>query len=164
MANPVITIQKEPFDNAVERAAWLALVLLFFIPGWYYGDLPAEVPRHFGSDGNPTAWSGKGFVWVMPIIGLIMFMKLYILSRYPHIYNYPVAVTEENAPRLYLKGSRMVRVLNAILVYVFLYITYSTIQTALGEQAGLNPAIMIAMMGAIFAIVGYFLIDSYRSK
>ncbi|KPP99608.1 MAG: protein of unknown function DUF1648 [Bacteroidetes bacterium HLUCCA01] len=164
MANPVIVVKKEPFDNAVERAGWLALALLIFIPAWYFGDLPDEVPRHFGPDGSPTAWSGKGFIWIMPIIGSIMFVKLFFLSRYPHIYNYPVTVTEENAPRLYLKGSRMIRVLNAVLVYVFLYITYSSIQTALGEQSGLNPAIMFAMMGTIFAIIGFYLIDSYRNK
>ena len=32
MANPVIVVKKEPFDNAVERAGWLALALLIFIP------------------------------------------------------------------------------------------------------------------------------------
>lgn len=163
MPNPKIAVRKEPVDLALERAGYIGLLLLFILPAYYFGSLPDQVPRHFGADGLPTAWSGKGIVWLLPVIGLITFVKIAILSYFPHIYNYPTTVTAENAERLYRLGSRMMRLLNTILVYIFLYITYGTIHTALGEQDGLHPAFTYALFAGLLLIIGGYVIKMYRT-
>ncbi|MCC5925753.1 MAG: DUF1648 domain-containing protein [Bacteroidetes bacterium] len=164
MPNPKIAIQKESIDYVIERAGFIGLIVLIAVPAYYFGSLPEEVPRHFGADGNPTAWAGKGIIWLLPSMGLILFVKMSILAHFPHIYNYPTKVTEENAERLYRLATRMIRSLNTLIVFVFLYITYSSILTALGEQDGLHPGFMFAFMGSMFLVIGYYIFQSYRKK
>jgi hypothetical protein len=37
----------------------------------------------------------------LPIVSICLAVLLTVLSRYPHIYNYPWSITAENAPRQY---------------------------------------------------------------
>ena len=80
------------------------------------------------------------------------------------MFNYPQQITKENAERLYTVGTGMIRTINALVTWVFVYITYSTIQTALGNQDGLGvwftPLFMIMMFGTTM----FFLYKSMREK
>ncbi|MGB5507291.1 MAG: hypothetical protein WBM95_00145, partial [Robiginitalea sp.] len=102
----------------------------------------------------------KGIIWTLPIIGFTMFIGLYWLNKYPHIFNYPQKVTKENAKRLYTTGTRMIRTLNALITCLFAYITYSTIQVALGNQSGLGTWFLPIFMISTLGTTAYFL---YRS-
>ena len=58
----------------------------------------------------------RGFIWVILFIGLIQWIGLSILERYPHVYNY-LYFTEENAEWQYKNTIMMINVLKKPIVF-----------------------------------------------
>ena len=164
MERPQLKIELEPIDKASELLGILGLLLLIGLPIYYFDKLPETIPRHFGANGEPDGFSGKGIIWALPAIGFIMYVGMFWLTKYPHIFNYPQQVTRENAKSLYTAGTRMVRTLNTIISCIFAYITYSTIQTALGNKSGLGTLFMLIFTIVILGTIGYFLYKSMSKK
>jgi uncharacterized membrane protein len=157
MERPKIKVALEPIDKIIERLGIIGLVILIGLPLFYFDKLPETIPRHFGADGKPDAFSGKGIIWTLPVIGFAMYAGLFWLNRYPHIFNYPQKVTQENAKRLYTVGKRMIRTLNTLITCLFAYITFSTIQVALGNQSGLGTWFLPNFMILTLGTTAYFL-------
>ena len=164
MERPRIKIRKTSVDFATEIAGIIGLLLLISLPLYYFDKLPQTIPRHFGANGEPDGFSGKGIIWIFPIIGIVMFVGMFWLNKYPHIFNYPQQVTKENAERLYTIGTRMIRTLYSIITCIFAYITWSIIQTALGNQDGLGTRFTPVFIIIIFGVTGYFLYQSMNKE
>ena len=164
MERPKLKIELEAIDKITELIGVVGLLLLVGLPTYFFGTLPDMIPSHYGANGDPDAFKGGETIWTLPIIGVIMYCGLFWLNKYPHLFNYPQQITKENAERLYTVGTRMIRTINALVTWVFVYITYSTIQTTLGNQDGLGvwftPLLMIMMFGTTM----FFLYKSMREK
>lgn len=135
---PKIKIPKNKWDYAIEGIGFAAIFFMLLYPTAYYTELPAEIPIHFGADGQPDNYGSKATLWTLPIVGTIIFIGIILLNRFPHVFNYPVKITAENAAEQYKKVSRLLRTVNSLVAIVFAYILYSTVQTALGHQNGLG--------------------------
>ncbi len=99
--------------------------------------LPATVPSHFGFSGRPDAYSGKDSLLILPIIAIAITALFSALLPYPHLFNYPVQITPENAATQYRFGRGLLLVVNAVVVWVFALLGWSAIQVAQGRAAGL---------------------------
>jgi len=159
---PKIKVKREPVDWAIEVTGFVAVLLLFVLPAYFYKDLPENIPIHYGFDGTPDSVKSKATVWMMPVIGLILYIGLAVLNRYPHVFNYPVEITHENAEIQYKKASRLLRLLNTIIVVSFCYITYSTILTASGESNGIGNYFIPVFVVLIFGVMGVYLFQSSK--
>jgi len=164
MTRPRINIKLEPIDRIIELIGIVGLLILIGLPIIYFNELPDTMPIHFGLNGQADAWSDKGTVWMLPIIGIVMYLGMFLLNKFPHIFNYPQKITKDNAEKLYRTATRMVRTLNALIACLFAYITYSTIQTALGNQNGLGDLFMPIFMILIFGTTAYFLYKSIKKE
>lgn len=51
-----------------------------------------------------------------------IFIGLYILNKYPHLHNYTVKITEENALKNYRFSTRILRVVNFLNLLLLAYI------------------------------------------
>ncbi len=164
MNRPKIKIALDLFDKLVEGIGILALLFLIGIPVVYYGDLPAAIPGHYGFGGTPDEYIDPATIWVLPVLGLVLYIGMGVLSRYPHILNYPIEITAENAERVYQLAVKMIRVINMEIICMFSYITYSTIQTALGRQSGIGKYIIMTFVVLIFGTIVYFMIRMMMDK
>jgi hypothetical protein len=84
----------------------------------------------------------------------------YFLSKAPHIFNYVVEITEKNAPTQYLLATRMLRVLNFIIVLTFLGIYHTTVNESTAISTYFLPTTLIAVFGSVFT----YLILSFRKE
>ncbi|PID27147.1 MAG: hypothetical protein CR982_06760 [Candidatus Cloacimonadota bacterium] len=134
MKKKKLRIELKPIDIFIEITNILGVIVLIATPLYFYNDLPDTIPAHFGLDGNIDKISDKDTIWYLPIVGVVNYALLLFLNRFPHIFNYPQKVTDENRERLYQSATRMIRGLNFIIVYSFAYISYSTIEIALGVK------------------------------
>lgn len=159
---PKINIPLTTSDLALEGITILALGLLFGLPFFSYAGLPDEIPIHFNFKGQPDGYGSKGFLWLLPILGAAMSIGFTILSKIPHSYNYPVEITERNALPLYTGASRMMRTMKALIIGLFAYITFSTIQVAKGTEVGLSTYVLIFFFGALFGVIGFNLYKSTK--
>ena len=129
--------RKRPFDRFLEIFGILVVLASFILPSIYYQSLPDILPRHFGSDGLPDAYGSKGIIWVLPIVGLILFLIVGVVSNVPGLINLPFKPDPEKTDFYQSKYSRMIRILNVFMVCLFASITYNTIQIGLGNQTQL---------------------------
>lgn len=148
MKRPKLKIELEPFDWIVEGIGIVALLGLVALPFLYYDDLPDTIPHHYDIDGNVDRYGGKGMIWFLPVLGLVMYIGMAVLNRFPHIFNYPGKITNENTLRQYTLATRLVRGINTIVVSFFLYISYQIIQSSLeaGRGFGSWPAILFVLL------------------
>lgn len=156
---PVLEIPKQTIDVVMDLFGAGCIVFMFVYGSLYYGSLPDTVPSKFGFDGTPTQWSPKPMLWLLPVIASLTWAGMYWLNKYPHIFNFPAKITEQNAFYQYQLATRFIRFLNLIIAIMFAYLFASMIQSALGNAGGLSvwllPLFMIALFGAIIVYFYY---------
>lgn len=153
---PRIQIEKEAIDVWVELLGLLALVAMFAYPAYYYPELADEIPQHYGADGKPDSYGSKSMVWLLPIIGLVLYAGLWYLNRLPHLFNYTTAITEENAERQYRLATRMMRCVNTFIAITFAYISYSIVRGGLDDETSLGLwFIPVMIVGPIAILIIY---------
>ena len=99
--------------NILILAVWIFVLLTF-------SGLPESIPIHFNASGQVDGFGSRMLIFILPLLSSILFAGLTILNRHPHVFNYPVRVTAQNALLLYKHASRMIRVLAVVIATVFL--------------------------------------------
>lgn len=159
---PRIKVQLDPNDIFLELLGIIAILTLIMIPILYYAELPDSIPRHYGAQGEPNGFGSKSILLALPIFSVVLYLGLATLNWFPHIFNYPTKVTEENAGKMYKSGTKMIRNLNVIIAVMFAYISYSTVQTALGSQNGLGGWFLPVSIGLIVVVEVFGIIRMYK--
>jgi len=164
MTRPKIKIEKKPIDHFLEKSALLGLAFLLIYPTIHFGSLPEEIPTHFDLNGQPDDYDKKSSIWILPVIGLLIFIMFYFIQKIPHTFNYGVKITAENAETQYKIALRIMYALNAIVMISFAYLNYSTIQIALGKATELGSAFTPIFILGIFGIIGIGIFKSFEKK
>lgn len=143
--------------------AWLILVATIVFAVAEYPKLPNLIPTHFGFDGIADDWHTKSFGWLFvgPIVQLVLSLGLSVVYRYPYYANIPGTIFIKLLP----KDARetviwMVRHLTVLTMFfantIFAYITIGIIAGAYGDTSGLNPWIIFGITGLFLLItIGY---------
>jgi Protein of unknown function (DUF1648). len=147
---PRIQPELTGLDIALEVFSFgiLAALLLFLALNW--PQLPERVPKNFGFDGRVEAWGPKASLFAMPACLIFLDIVLTAVSRFPWTYNLPVEVTERNAPRVYQVGTRLLRLMKAIISLAFCWIEFTMIRNARGDSSGVGIGVFFA---PIFVLV-----------
>jgi len=162
---PIIhDLKRTSADLILEALAFLGLLLLIGVAIYYYPKLPDSVPRHFNFSGEPDGWGAKGILLGLPAIGTLIYILMTVLSRYPHIFNYPWPITEANARSQYAISRQMLTVVKLLMVGMFFYMNWSIIGTALGRQHGLGGGFMIFVTPLVPVAVGFYLFKARRAR
>lgn len=140
----------------LELVSIAALALQWAIVAEAFPDLPDRVPRHFDATGEADAWGPRMMVWALPFVNLLVWLLLGFVSRWPHLSNLPIEVTERNAERIY----RLVRFqtvwLKACITCALAYISWRTIEKAQGSDVGLGYGFLPAMIGGVGIVLAWF--------
>lgn len=161
---PKITLIPSTTDKIVEALGWIILLALW---GWtfnHYSALPDTIPTHFNASGEADSFGSKASIIGLPVIASVLFIGLTVLNRYPHSFNYPTAITQDNALRQYTLATRMLRYLKLVLVLIFGGIEFMTIQNATGKAAGLGVWFLPLTLIMVFLPLIYFVIHSLKKS
>ena len=161
---PKLKIQLSPTDKVLELLGWGVLLALWAWTGTSFSNLPDSIPTHFNAAGEADGFGRKASIIGLPVIATLLFIGLTILNRYPHSFNYPTAITQDNALRLYTLATRMLRYLKLVLVLVFGGIELMTIQHAIGKGAGLGVWFLPLTLVLVFLPVIYFVVKSVQAN
>jgi uncharacterized membrane protein len=161
---PKIRPEKEPFDLILEVAGLIAVVIMVVFTAVKFPQLPETIPTHFNAAGEPDGFGSRMTIWLLPSISVIMFAGLYALTLVPWIWNYPVNITPENAQRLYSHGTRSMRLLSLVLVLMFLYISWMSVQSALHKSGGLGAWFLPVTLVSVGGVSIYMVVNMYRLK
>lgn len=97
-----------------------AHLLLWAVVVFAYSKLHEIVPTHFNFKGEADHYGGREILFLFPAISLVLTISFLLLSRIPHVYNYPINITEFNAGRLYRQGTRFMLSITLMLNLMFL--------------------------------------------
>lgn len=161
---PVLDLPRSSFEKTLDIFGALGLLFMIVMLAYYWSSLPERIPSHFGISGQPDAWNGKGLLLVLPSISAGLYIGLTILSRYPHIYNYAWPITPENAATQYRLARQMIIVFKTEIVWLFAYVIWQTIQTALGRAQGLGEAFLPIFLSTIFGTLILYLYKAYQAR
>jgi uncharacterized membrane protein len=161
---PVLQWPKSSLEIGLEAAAALGILTMLYVTIKSWPLLPETIPHHFGASGKPDAWGGKWTLWLLPGTSLVLYVGLTILSQYPHIYNYPWPITEQNAAAQYHLARTMLGALKAEIVLIFAYLQQQTIQVALGKAEGLGIAFLPIFLVLIFGTIGIYFVKAYQAR
>lgn len=103
----------------LRRITVVAAVGIVAFVGIRFPALPDQIPTHFGVTGQPDAWGPRATILFLPAIMIVLVGAMTWLSTRPDLFNYPVFVTERNAPAIYREGERMMVWCTAAIVVLF---------------------------------------------
>jgi len=130
---------------------------------WYWPSLPTSIPTHFNAAGEADGWGGKGMLWLLPGITVVVVPFMLLLQRMPWIANTPIAIDETNARRQYGLIIRLLSVLTLCFSVIFLLILVHTIIVALGGRGVMNiwtlPVLIVPTIGSIV----WYIVAALRS-
>jgi uncharacterized membrane protein len=161
---PKLQIELSDSDKLLELAGWLILIFIWAITLYNYPSLPEIIPTHFNGSGKIDDYGSKTTIFLLPLIGSIIFVGLTFLNKYPHTYNFPTKITPENALRQYTIATKMIRYLKFIILVIFSAIAYMTLQSAKGNLDGLSIWFVPITLVLIFAPLAFFIYKSIKSK
>lgn len=143
----------------------LTLVIYLIWIGWLifqWPSLPAKVPAHFGVDGEITRWGSKWEMLTLPVVAGLMTALMLWLRNKPEWHNYPVNITEENAPFYYRMSRNLLTFISFVIVAGFAWLSWDVVHIAKGESPFLEDWFMPIFITAMFAPVFYFFYKMFR--
>ena len=135
---PKLKLEKTTYDKFLIALGCFLLLLTWGLA--IYGMLcsPDTIPIHFNAYGEPDAYGDKTNFLIEPIMSTLLYFGIVYLNKFPHVFNYPVKITKENARTNYRIAIRMMHWLAIGLAFLFLLIVIETIIIVQTEKAGLG--------------------------
>lgn len=162
---PHVQAEQSTAQRFFQQVARLALLALVLMPAFHYGNLPEQIPQNFNAAGEFRGMGSKAWIWLLPAIGVVVFLGANWLTKWPHKHNYPVHLTEENAPRIYGISNSLLWFVAAVLLTLSAFITHVYIQAALGlaDGAGATGVILLFLV-VLFVGIFYFIGKMFKAQ
>ncbi len=159
---PKIQVPFKTLDVVIELASIAVLILMWLHIIIEYPQLPETIASHFNGSGEADGYGSKYFIWFLPALALIIYTSLFLINRYPHLHNYTVNITDENALKYYTFSTRVLRVVNFLCTLMFGYISYQIIEGAKNNSSNLGMGFLIIVVGLSIALPIF--IYAYQKK
>ncbi len=153
---PELDIEKlavaKVFDVLV--VALFAAALVYLIVQW--NQLPDEIPAHFGGDGEVDRYGSRAELLLLPVIGLIMWVGMSVLEKYPHTYNY-INLRPDNKEIQYRYGVLFMNIIKNLSTLLFVFLIWQMTDIAMARIDSLNMSIFITLLVLLFGSIGFYI-------
>lgn len=161
---PKLKLKLSPADKIFEFLGYSVLLIIWTLVITYYQNLPDTIPIHYNVKGEADGFGNKSHMLMLPILATVLFAGMTILNKYPHIFNYPSSITQENAFSQYTNATRLIRFLKLIVVIIFGGIVFITLQHTNGDLNGIGTWFMPVSLALIFIPLIYFIVRSVKAR
>ncbi|WP_164668043.1 DUF1648 domain-containing protein [Virgibacillus doumboii] len=152
--HPKIKVPATKWEKLFNFLSVILLISLIVYVVMAYNSLPEKVPTHFNAQGEADDWGNKVTVLIMPGVALVSFIIMYFVTKAPHVYNYTVEITEENAPRLYPLARTFMATINFEMVAILSYIAWGMVQSAKsGTGLGMSFIFFVIVVPVVTIII-----------
>lgn len=161
---PRIAIPMSVLDIMVEAFAALGVLFNVVLVGYAWARLPAVIPSHFNTSGQIDGYGSKNSLVVLVALILVFYLLLSLLARFPHIYNYIIEITEQNAEVQYKLSVRLMRFLKLEFVLIFSYIQFAMVSTALNHKFLLGMFFLPVSLFMVSATLVFYIYRSIKGR
>ncbi len=159
---PKLTIEPTGFDRTLEALAVAGIISLWVVVLLKYSTLPERIPTHFNFKNEVDGYGSKDSILLLPIIGSAIYILLSVINKFPHFFNYPTPITEENALRQYQLATRLIRLLKTGIALTFLGIIFMTFEAIDGQSSFSGYLIFPMLIAFVFAPIIWYFIRAFR--
>ena len=152
---PVLHPKKKWIDYFFEVMALVLMAFMWVFAWYHFKNLPDIIPTHFGLNGKADDWGSKNSIWILPAIVTTIVLLFRILSRYPHKFNYPVKLDENNVERQYTIATRLMRYMQFMITLLFCFIHISIVKSAYNGSTGMSVWFIFIMLPGLFVPTVY---------
>ena len=153
--------QRTGLETLLEVISIVMVIVGLVAPIVMWGRLPDELPTHFTAEGVADAWSKKAYIWVMPVLGLLMYLVTSFSYRSgPKAWRIPFAVNEAHAKEVYEVFYLLLQLVKAECVTILSLLTLTTL-----FQIALPAYTTMVLIGiTILTIALLLLVASRKNK
>lgn len=133
MYRPILKLPKTKFEKLwdyIGCGIFMLSILYIFI---MWGKIPEEVPGHFNGAGEVDRWGTKIELFILPFIGVFLWILLSLLEKAPHMHNYPARLNENNVKAFYLNSRKTLNEIKNLCLIIFAVISFQMVRIAIGE-------------------------------
>lgn len=157
---PKIKLKLTLTDKLFEILGWFSILAIWVVTISNYNNLPESIPIHYNTLGQADGFGSKVIILTLPFIATILFIGLTILNKFPHVFNYPISITADNALRQYTIATRLIRYLKLIIVFIFGQIVLQTIKNVKENTSELGIWMLPLTLGLIFVPIAFYIFKS----
>ncbi len=161
-SQPILSIPRSPLELALEIIAFMGILwgCWMIIESWDI--LPQRIPIHFGFSGQPDAWGDKAAIWILPAVAAFFDVMWAVLD--PHTFNYPVAITEENARVQYQLARSLLAWLKVEIIWLFAWILWQQVQVSLGKAETVSVGFVLAIIIVFWGTIGWYFRQAFLAR
>ncbi|MEK5330895.1 DUF1648 domain-containing protein [Lysinibacillus sp. FSL W8-0992] len=147
MYRPVLKLPKTKYEKILDiiGGGIFIVSIIFIISQW--NTLPEEIPAHFNGAGEVDRWGSKIELFILPGIGIFLWIFLGLLEKVPYMHNYPARLNESNVEAFYLNSRKILNEIKNLCLILFAVISFEIVLVALGKVDGLGwwflPVVLI---------------------
>jgi hypothetical protein len=93
---------------------------------------------------------------LLPLTAIVLYVLFTVISRYQRLINLPMAI-DRDAPEVLRLLQSMSITLKMVLLFVFAYLEWANVNTALGRSSGLGKLFLPISLVAVFLPLGLYL-------
>jgi len=151
---PILKLPKTKFEKLwdyIGCGIFMLSILYIFI---MWGEIPEEVPRHFNGAGEVDRWGTKIELFILPFIGVFLWILLSLLEKAPHMHNYPARLNENNVKAFYLNSRKTLNEIKNLCLIIFAVISFQMVRIAIGEVETIGWWLLpIVLIGTAIPII-----------
>lgn len=160
---PKLKQKKQLIDTVIDGIGLITLLFSWGYLLWHFKALPDIIPTHFDHRGSVDGTGSKFTLFLLPVLGTLIFFGLGVLTNVPHVLNYTVKITAENAREQYSRASRMLRYLKTVIQFIFAFIVYRTVTIASQPELGLGKWMLPIVLILILVPIAIFIFRGNKS-
>lgn len=164
IARPKLKIAATRSDLILDVLCWVAMIGSLVFSLLIFPKLPETIPTHFGINGVANGFGNKMMIFFPVSISLALFLIVTLLGRFPHIFNYPVEITEQNALTQYTMATRFVRVLKFIIVAIFTSVGILISLTALKKIENIGFWFVPIVLIVVLTPISFYIVKARKSQ
>jgi uncharacterized membrane protein len=119
----IMKLKYTKLQIGLELTALLLVVSFILFVSVQWDQLPQTIPGHFNAMGEIDRWGNKREFLILPIIGVLLYLFMTVISFFPQTWNVPVKVTERNKAVVYQCVRSTLILIKIELLAIFFYIT-----------------------------------------
>lgn len=158
-SRPKFSLKKDQVIQTLEVISLLIVLITTGITLIYYSQLPEIIPIHFNAHGVVDGYGSKYMIWILVIMIIVSFFGMRQFSKYPHLFNYPVKITEDNAKFQYKLAQRLMAIINVCVSLLMSYLIVITLLNSMNIITDSGNYFLPVTIGIIFTpIIIYFIV------
>jgi hypothetical protein len=92
----------------------------------------------------------------------VLFVGMTLLNKFPHVFNYPKKITNQNAERQYTIATRLVRYLKFIVVFTFSIVVFMTAPAEGGIATCPGSWFILIFIGLIYVPMTFAIVKLFK--